>query len=184
MNLYAPERQSAKAQKRWGPKGTTFWARVDKSKGEDSCWEWTGPTKNGYGLSHIRVGKVQTEFAHRRAFWYIKGSPKGFVIRHTCDNKLCCNPKHLLSGTHKDNARDRVERGLAKGGPKGPQHGSRNNAARITEAQAKMVLELHKNGIPQREIARKTGVKYPNVWCIVHGLSWNYLTGEKHGHKI
>lgn len=34
----------------------------------------------------------------------------GLVIRHTCDNPRCINPKHLLSGTTADNNRDRAER--------------------------------------------------------------------------
>ena len=35
---------------------------------------------------------------------------KGQVIRHTCDNPRCINPKHLLIGTLADNNRDRAER--------------------------------------------------------------------------
>jgi hypothetical protein len=36
---------------------------------------------------------------------------EGVVIRHSCDNRPCCEPLHLLSGTHADNVQDRVARG-------------------------------------------------------------------------
>lgn len=41
------------------------------------------------------------------------GQIKGLVVRHTCDNPGCCNPDHLLLGTHADNVSDKYERGRA-----------------------------------------------------------------------
>ena len=29
---------------------------------------------------------------------------------HSCDNPICCNPKHLSKGTHKDNSDDKVRK--------------------------------------------------------------------------
>lgn len=34
----------------------------------------------------------------------------GKVVRHKCDNPLCINPDHLISGTNLDNVNDMVER--------------------------------------------------------------------------
>ncbi|UGO47583.1 HNH endonuclease [Morganella phage vB_MmoP_Lilpapawes] len=36
--------------------------------------------------------------------------PAGMVVRHTCDNKRCVNPNHLLLGTRKENTHDMLER--------------------------------------------------------------------------
>ena len=78
------------------------------------CWEWTGvvaPT--GYGIAHLREDGVSTRMgAHRLSYVLHEGDiARGLVVRHTCHNRLCCNPSHLLVGTHQDNANDRVRAG-------------------------------------------------------------------------
>jgi hypothetical protein len=32
------------------------------------------------------------------------------LVRHTCDNPICVNPKHLILGNHADNANDAAKR--------------------------------------------------------------------------
>lgn len=83
-----------------------FWSKVDRSGGENACWEWQGSqSKNGYG----RFGK---RLAHRVAHELCIGSiPEGFVVHHKCHNRSCVNPKHLEARTLKDNVRDAIERG-------------------------------------------------------------------------
>ena len=36
---------------------------------------------------------------------------KGKVVMHTCDNRLCVNPEHLVLGTQSDNIKDMVSKG-------------------------------------------------------------------------
>ena len=74
------------------------------------CINHTGCVQNtGYGQVR-RAGKLW--LAHRWAAHVAHGPcPEGKVVRHTCDNRLCINPKHLVYGTQGDNMVDRRDRG-------------------------------------------------------------------------
>lgn len=69
------------------------------------CWLWQGAvSSSGYGQLEEN-GKTWT--AHAYAYRCFHDSPpKSKEIRHTCNNKLCCNPKHLVLGTPKENYAD------------------------------------------------------------------------------
>lgn len=72
------------------------------------CWVWQkSVTSAGYGQFTLK-GKYWT--AHRYAYIQTYGSiPEGYVVRHTCHNTRCCNPSHLVIGTHKDNYADSLD---------------------------------------------------------------------------
>jgi hypothetical protein len=75
----------------------------------------SGRNKDSDGVEHrIR------DLAHRIA-WRVANNqdiPSGMVIRHSCDNMLCCHDGHLLLGTHADNIDDMMSRGRWSGGKK------------------------------------------------------------------
>lgn len=78
---------------------------------ESGCWEWDGATVKGYGHSHY---ERKHYYAHVAMWEEFNGPvPDGLLVRHRCDNPLCCNPDHLLIGTALDNTRDMIERGRA-----------------------------------------------------------------------
>jgi len=86
-----------------------FWDKV-KITGPENCWNWLASTQSkGYGSFAIKPRK--TVLAHRFAYELAKGKiPKGQCIMHTCDNRLCCNPDHLKTGSMAANNRDMREK--------------------------------------------------------------------------
>lgn len=82
--------------------------------GEDDCWGWSGAKDSrGYGiLSNRDRSNANPEKAHRVSYELVYGPiPLGLVVRHKCDNPECTNPKHLETGTQKQNMRDCSIRG-------------------------------------------------------------------------
>jgi len=86
-----------------------FLQHVSKEPTETGCLLWKG-NRSAEGYGNYRIGP-KTWGAHRVAYWVKHGPPPvGLLIRHTCDNPQCCNPDHLIPGTHAQNMNDRVER--------------------------------------------------------------------------
>ena len=77
------------------------------------CWEFQGGKNNiGYGM--IRDEK-RMRTTHRVSYEeHVGPIPKGLCVMHSCDNPICCNPKHLSIGTHKQNTQDMFTKGRAK----------------------------------------------------------------------
>lgn len=94
-----------------------FWAKVDRSGGDDQCWQWmAGLHARGYG--RLRWGG-EPENAHRIAWMLTNGAiPDGLHVLHTCDNLACCNPHHLVLGTQAEKAVNRPARKRAAGAVK------------------------------------------------------------------
>ena len=148
------------------PDTQRFWSKVNIGSG-DECWPWLGHiTPNGYG-SFSAGG--QTVRAHRYAYGVMYGLPEAFVyICHTCDNRACCNPRHLYHGSPALNSRDRNVRGrLAFGEHTG---NSRLTASAVLEAR-----RLHTIGIPIFTLARMAGVANSTMSSAVRRKTWQRI---------
>lgn len=143
-----------------------FWRRV-VSIGK--CWVWQGSVNRyGYGI-------YRHELVHRFAYRLLVAPPDGFVIRHACDNPICCRPDHLIAGTQKENMADKVARGRARGGVRPGQYGELNNSAKVSTEQAQFALDLYAAGYRQVDIARLAGLTLSNTHNIVHRQTWTHL---------
>ena len=61
-------------------------------RGPDECWPWRGPLAPYGRLNHVRV--------HRVVYERLVGPiPEGHAVHHTCENKACVNPAHLVPMT-------------------------------------------------------------------------------------
>lgn len=149
---------------------TRFWAGVKRGD-PDECWEWQ---RSCCGLRR-EYGKTSYDgkgiLAHRAAWLLTHGSlpERPLEVCHSCDNPLCCNPRHLWIGTHYQNMIDKVTKGRAN-----TPFGSRNGGAKLTELQVEQIKQLLASGLSQRKIAEQFNVSQPSICYINSGSHWQH----------
>jgi hypothetical protein len=93
-----------------------FWQRVSKDD-ETGCWIWAGATRGSKHKYGCFYSQGKTVSAHRFSYQIHHGNipaggdKRGMCICHRCDNPLCVNPEHLFIGTHRQNMRDKADKG-------------------------------------------------------------------------
>lgn len=153
-----------------------FWSKVAKADAGD-CWLWTGrKDDDGYGL----IERAQKKYRSHRMAWILTHGEisQGLCVRHSCDNRDCCNPAHLELGTHTDNMRDMIDRGrskLLRGGGGNPEkiQGEAHYCAKLTETDVKHIRSI--NGMTQKGIAQLYGVSTTSIWQIVNRIHWAHV---------
>lgn len=87
---------------------------------------------------------------------------------HSCDRRICCNPKHLSLGTHADNMADMK----AKGRRKNIGSGAENGRAVLTPS---MVQAIRADTRGTRTIAKDYPVSRAAIQRIKSGKAWSCL---------
>lgn len=139
---------------------------IDSASG---CWIWQGSQhKCGYG--NVRINQ-RTLLPHRIAYFIAYHfDPSGFLVCHTCDNRLCVNPLHLFLGNHSDNAQDCIKKGRFMS-----MQGSENPQAKLTEAEVTEIRRLANEGFTQSAIAVRYGLRQGYVSKIINRKMWKHI---------
>lgn len=146
-----------------------FWNKVE-SRGPRECWPYKPPsrTQGGYGASFY--GPIHTT-AHRIAYVLSNGPfPKRLNVVHRCDNRICCNPRHLFLGTALANSDDMIAKKRQKfpGGPKG----ERNGNSKLSDGDIYEIKSAYqRRGESQRSLAARFKVSKSQIGNIVRGES-------------
>lgn len=101
------------------------------------CWPWEGTLGGSDGRGYFSSGGVKW-LAYRLVYTLVYGPiPEGQVVRHKCDNKLCCNPQHLELGSQSENEHDKYDRGRVG----------------FPLEVIRCIMKYHKLGLSQRAVA-------------------------------
>lgn len=140
------------------------------------CWNWKGnPRENGYcRTSYKRVNW----YIHRLSYAaFIGPIPNGNDVCHRCDNRRCCNPAHLFTGTREDNMKDCVAKGRVS---KGERHsalvsGDNSGVAKLTAENVRQLRKLAKDGASTGVLSAQFQCSQDNVRKILNNKTWRNI---------
>ena len=116
----------------------------------------------------------ELRLAHRVAYEQAHGAiPAGLVVMHSCDNPPCCNPFHLLVGSHADNMKDKVARGRSRWFDSSAQ----SPRAKLTESDVRAIRAYHKGRVgPLSKLESMYGVSRATIHGVVYGRHYIDVT--------
>ena len=141
----------------------------------DQCILWPrSKTWDLYGCLQYRGRRI---LAHRMMWEKANGQkiPPGLLVMHTCDNRLCVNPKHLCLGSHADNVADCNSKGRRK-----QAFGTRIAWAKLTPDIVETVRLLYpgrqkRPKITHEELARQFGVSRSAISMAIRRNTWKQV---------
>lgn len=153
---------SKKASERWGDDKKRFWAFVEKGNNND-CWISNNKSillKDGRRISSQRFS---LEISGKKS--------KKECVGHTCNNKMCVNPKHLYYATREEHSSNT---------PKNGHKGEKNNKAKLTKIEIEsikceyksLVKRLNKTYGVATILSKKYNVTSATIGHIVKGKTW------------
>lgn len=159
---------------------SSFFARLKKVdsgyKTEDGkrskCLEWEGAVfSNGYGRLGMPV-ETKSELIHRahRYAYYLAHCKikKSESILHKCDNRLCCNPRHLYAGDHRQNMRDMTDR-------ERQAKGSRSGKAVFLEEDVAFIRFFYASGFTYSALAEMVSSSKSTISNLIASGQWSHV---------
>jgi hypothetical protein len=137
-----------------------FYSNVQKTSG---CWLWSGRIhhKDGYGTfryKDMETQKTHQTSAHRISYSLTNGQiPKGLLLHHTCNNKLCVNPDHLIPCSDADNIQE-----VSK------QDGLRKS--NFSNEDLLQIKKMHDTGILYRDLAKTYNCSTSHICYLLNKL--------------
>ena len=133
------------------------------------------PTTNGYGRTKYK-GKMQ--YHHRIVFAESNNMTmddlQGKVIMHTCDNRRCVNPEHLVLADQVANMKDMIakDRSTVIG-----KQGKHNVNAKLNDDTVRAIMQ-ESTRLTHEEMGAKYGVSASTVSLIRSGKIWKHITNQ------
>lgn len=157
------------------PRAERFWSKVARRE-PDACWPWTAAVSAHHGYGRFGEG-TGVRNAHTVAWELDRGRklPRGKVVRHRCDNRVCCNPRHLLMGTQGANVRDAVRRGRMPPPEKTRHVGEDHGRAKLTDIDVIAIRAARSQGMTLRELAEVYDVHPETVGRAARGVNWKHV---------
>ena len=135
---------------------------IDMSGGPNACWPFTGKTNNKNRPYFTAEG--QKYLAYRLTYELMYGDiMTGAIARHTCDNEICCNPRHIVPGTHQENMDDMKGR---------ERHGLPHHTVRA-------IRKLGSIGLSHSSIGDRFGIARSTVTEIINRDNYQHVSDEE-----
>jgi hypothetical protein len=140
-------------------------------------WKEVATYRRPYGCRYMVFcyrpesgGPVQCFYVHRIVLEAFKGpSPDGMEARHKDGDTSNNHIDNLEWGTHAENMEDKRRHGRGS-------EGTKNGNAKITDGDVREIRRSYKeDGVYQKVIAKKFGLKQTTVSRIVLGKSWKHV---------
>lgn len=142
----------------------------------DGCWVWTG-SRFRSGTGQLLVDTCMGMMSHtNRIAYLLHNGPfdPDLRIKHTCQNRACVNPEHLV-GAEKGHVPPRT------GSRRTPVHAPW--AARLDDKDVREIRALYPvarirfgKTMTCKILASKYGVSWHTIYAIIEGTIWGWLS--------
>ena len=141
--------------------------RYDKL-GVNDCWQWRSTISRRRPIMYID-GKARSVTRVIMAIQRRRWLEHGEIVLHSCNNTMCCNPRHMKVSTFHElrNGEDEIE------SVSGSNNGrSKLSAMEVLAIRQMVVKQSQTPGRRSIDAAKRFGISQRQVHRIINGESW------------